>query len=76
MMKGFIDAVPRDIEEAAKVDGARSATVLVRIVGPMVVPGLLTTAAFTFMNAWNQPALPPDLCHRRQQTDAARRPAA
>lgn len=58
MMKGFIDAVPREIEEAAEVDGARRPVVLLRIVTPIVVPGLLTTAAFTFMNAWNNLLFP------------------
>lgn len=58
MMKGFIDAVPREIEEAATVDGARAPVVLLRIVAPIVVPGLLTTAAFTFMNAWNNLLFP------------------
>lgn len=53
MMKGFIDAVPAEIEEAARVDGAPPLLVLVRIVVPMVVPGLLTTGAFVFMNSWN-----------------------
>jgi ABC-type glycerol-3-phosphate transport system permease component len=58
MMKGFIDAVPREIEDAAYIDGASPAVVLVRIVTPMVVPGLLTTATFTFMNAWNNLLFP------------------
>lgn len=58
MMKGFIDAVPREIEDAAKVDGASPTAVLVRIVTPMVLPGLLTTATFTFMNAWNNLLFP------------------
>jgi ABC-type glycerol-3-phosphate transport system permease component len=58
MMKGFIDAVPREIEDAARVDGASPAAVLLQIVTPMVVPGILTTATFTFMNAWNNLLFP------------------
>jgi ABC-type glycerol-3-phosphate transport system permease component len=58
MMKGFIDAVPKEIEDAAVVDGASPAAVLVRIVVPMVVPGLLTTATFTFLNTWNNLLFP------------------
>jgi ABC-type glycerol-3-phosphate transport system permease component len=58
MMKGFIDAVPREIEDAAHVDGATRTAVLVRVVVPMVVPGLLTTATFTFLNAWNNLLFP------------------
>ena len=53
MMKGFIDAVPREIEEAARVDGYGRVGILVRIVLPMSVPGLLTTATFVFMDSWN-----------------------
>jgi multiple sugar transport system permease protein len=58
MMKGFIDAVPREIQDAALIDGASPAAVLLRIVAPMVLPGLLTTATFTFMNAWNNLLFP------------------
>ena len=58
MMKGFMDAVPREIEDAALVDGASPTAVLLRIVVPMVVPGLLTTATFTFLNAWNNLLFP------------------
>src|SRR5207247_6138927 len=43
---------------AARVDGASPAVVLVRIVTPMVLPGLLTTATFAFMNAWNNLLFP------------------
>lgn len=53
MMKGFIDAVPKEIEEAARVDGYGRLGILVRVIIPMTVPGLLTTATFVFMDAWN-----------------------
>lgn len=53
MMKGFFDALPREIEEAALVDGNGRAGVLFRIVLPLSVPGLVTTAVFVFMNSWN-----------------------
>lgn len=53
MMKGFIDAVPTEIEEAARVDGYKKFGILVRVVLPMTVPGLLTTGTFVFMDAWN-----------------------
>ncbi len=53
MMKGFIDAVPIEVEEAARVDGCRRGAILVRVVLPLVVPGLLTTGAFVFMESWN-----------------------
>lgn len=53
MIKGFIDAVPIEIEEAARVDGYKRWEILLRVVLPLIVPGLLTTATFVFMEAWN-----------------------
>jgi multiple sugar transport system permease protein len=53
MMKSFIDAVPIEIEEAARVDGYPRWQVLLRVVVPLVFPGLLTTGTFVFMEAWN-----------------------
>jgi ABC-type glycerol-3-phosphate transport system permease component len=53
MMKSFIDAVPVEIEEAARVDGYPRGQILLRVVLPLIIPGLLTTAAFVFMDAWN-----------------------
>jgi multiple sugar transport system permease protein len=53
MMKGFIDAVPKEIEEAARVDGYSRLGILVRVVMPLTVPGLATTAVLIFINSWN-----------------------
>lgn len=53
MMKSFIDAVPIEVEEAARVDGYPRWQVLLRVVAPLIMPGLLTTGTFVFMEAWN-----------------------
>jgi ABC-type glycerol-3-phosphate transport system permease component len=53
MMKSFIDAVPIEVEEAARVDGYPRWQILLRVVTPLIVPGILTTATFVFMEAWN-----------------------
>lgn len=53
MMKSFIDAVPIEIEEAARVDGYPRWQILLRVVTPLIMPGLLTTGTFVFMEAWN-----------------------
>lgn len=53
MMKGFIDAVPKEIEEAARIDGYSRLSILVRVVMPMTVPGLAATAVVIFINSWN-----------------------
>jgi ABC-type glycerol-3-phosphate transport system permease component len=58
MIKTFIDAVPVEIEEAARVDGYPRWQILLRVVVPLVVPGLLTTATFVFMEAWNNLIFP------------------
>ena len=53
LMKGFFDAVPKEIEEAARVDGYGRFATLVRVVLPMTIPGLVTTGVFVFINSWN-----------------------
>jgi ABC-type glycerol-3-phosphate transport system permease component len=58
MLKGFIDAVPIEVEEAARVDGYKRWEILLRVVVPLVLPGLLTTATFVFMESWNNLIFP------------------
>ncbi len=53
MMKSFIDAVPIEVEEAARIDGYPRWQILLRVVTPLILPGLLTTGTFVFMEAWN-----------------------
>lgn len=54
MMKGFIDAVPIEIEESAMVDGASRVRVLWEIVVPAALPGIITAAVFSFTLTWNE----------------------
>ena len=53
MIKSFVDAVPIEVEEAARIDGYPRWQILLKVVVPLIVPGLLTTATFVFMEAWN-----------------------
>ena len=53
MMQPFFDTVPRSLEEPALVDGARTRTVFLQIVLPMVAPGIAATAILCFLYAWN-----------------------
>ena len=53
MMRISFEAVPRELEESALVDGAGSVGVLRRIMLPAVVPGLITVGLFAFLAAWN-----------------------
>ncbi|WP_323014304.1 carbohydrate ABC transporter permease [Devosia sp.] len=54
MMRNAFDAVPREIEEAARIDGARDLKLLFRVLLPVVMPGVATVAIFAFLNAWNE----------------------
>lgn len=54
MMRGFIEELPREIEEAAMLDGESRLGVLLRIVLPLVRPGLSATAVFCLIVAWNE----------------------
>ncbi|MBC7223578.1 MAG: carbohydrate ABC transporter permease [Anaerolineae bacterium] len=53
MMKGFFDSVPAEIEEAALIDGCTRLRALWSVVLPLVSPGLLAVALFSFLDAWN-----------------------
>jgi multiple sugar transport system permease protein len=52
MMKGFIDAVPQELEESAYLEGCNTFQALIRIVAPLVIPGASVVGIFTFVNAW------------------------
>lgn len=52
MMITFIEGVPKEIEEAAMVDGSSFTTILSRIVFPLILPGIAATSVFTFIFAW------------------------
>lgn len=54
MIKGFLDAIPIDLEEAARIDGASRAGVIVRIVLPLAAPGIAATAVLISIASWNE----------------------
>lgn len=54
MLVGFFKTVPLGIEEAARVDGANKFQTYIQIVLPLVMPGIVATAIYTFINAWNE----------------------
>jgi arabinogalactan oligomer/maltooligosaccharide transport system permease protein len=54
MLKGYFDTIPRELEEAALIDGASPAAVFFRIVLPLAKPAIAVTALFTFMTGWNE----------------------
>jgi N,N'-diacetylchitobiose transport system permease protein len=54
MLRGFVAAVPRELEDAAAIDGAGPIRIFFRILLPLVAPGLVATSIFSFITAWNE----------------------
>ncbi len=54
MLRGFIIGIPKELEEAAMVDGSTRLGAFVRILLPLVAPGLVATAVFAFITSWNE----------------------
>lgn len=54
LMRGFVLGIPRELDEAAKIDGCSTFGVLVRIILPLVMPGIATATIFTFLLAYNE----------------------
>jgi len=69
MLRGFFASIPREIEEAAAVDGCGRLGVLLRVVLPLARPAIATALTFSFIAAWNEYVVALTL-----MTDAARRP--
>jgi N,N'-diacetylchitobiose transport system permease protein len=53
-LRGFVLGIPKELEEAAMVDGSTRLGAFVRILLPLVAPGLVATAVFAFIQAWNE----------------------
>ena len=54
MLQSYVRGIPKDLEEAALVDGASRLTVLRTVIVPLLAPGLVVTALFAFVTAWNE----------------------
>ncbi len=54
IMRNSFEAVPRELEEAAVMDGGSTWQILLRIFVPAVVPAIITTALFAFITSWNE----------------------
>lgn len=54
MLVGYVRAVPAELEEAAAVDGAGRLRTLVSVTAPLLAPGIVATAMFAFVTAWNE----------------------
>ncbi|HEX3784303.1 MAG TPA: carbohydrate ABC transporter permease [Pseudonocardiaceae bacterium] len=54
MLVGYLDSIPRDLDEAAKVDGNGAIGALLRVVVPAAMPGIIAVAVYSFMTAWGE----------------------
>lgn len=54
MMTGYFNTLPRELDEAVKVDGAGPVTALFRVLVPVAMPGIVSVGVYTFMIAWNE----------------------
>jgi multiple sugar transport system permease protein len=54
MLQSYIRSIPHELEEAAAVDGARRIQILVRVIAPLLAPGVVVTLLFAFISAWNE----------------------
>ena len=54
LMIGYLNTLPKDLDEAVLVDGGSSWTALWRVIIPLSVPGIVATAVYTFLLAWNE----------------------
>ena len=54
IVKGFFDAIPRELEEAAYIDGATPWVALNLVIAPLAMPGLIAAFLLTFVNVWNE----------------------
>lgn len=54
MLKGYFDTIPKDLEEAALIEGASVGKIFWTIILPLAKPALAVTALFSFMTAWNE----------------------
>jgi len=68
LMKGFMDEIPKEYEEAALVDGYTRMQAFFKIVLPEAATGIAATAVFSFIIAWNEYAFALILTNRRAQT--------
>ncbi|MEU5591483.1 carbohydrate ABC transporter permease [Streptomyces sp. NPDC020298] len=53
-LRGYVAAVPKELEESAMVDGCTRIQAFVRIIFPLLAPGLMATSLFGFITAWNE----------------------
>lgn len=54
LLKGIVDSIPRELDEAVLMDGGGTATILIRVIVPLAAPGIAVTALLSWVFAWNE----------------------
>lgn len=54
MLKGYVEAIPEELEQSAMIDGASRFQAVTRVVLPLMAPGLAATSVFVFVGSWNE----------------------
>lgn len=54
LLKGFVDGLPYELEEAARMDGCRQSTILWRVITPIAAPGIFVAVVFAYLLSWNE----------------------
>jgi multiple sugar transport system permease protein len=54
LMRSFVNGIPKEIDEAAMVEGAGKLTIMTKILLPMLKPGIVAVSAFAFIGCWNE----------------------
>ena len=54
MLLGYLDTIPRDLDDAARIDGATTLQIIFRVILPVAWPGIVTVAVYAFVSAWDE----------------------
>jgi multiple sugar transport system permease protein len=54
LMRSFVNGIPKEIDEAASIDGAGKVRIMFNILIPMLIPGIVAVSAFAFIGCWNE----------------------
>ncbi len=54
MIKGFIETIPKELDESARLDGCTTFQIFIRIIVPLCQPGLMAASIVVFVNTWNE----------------------
>lgn len=54
MMYGYVNGIPKDLDEAARIDGCGQLRTFFQVVAPLTLPGILSTGIYAFVTSWNE----------------------